>query len=80
MDEYEVFAMGNHGWKLWHYFTAAVFFQRFLSIRQKTFDDIEQYLKQLIYIHLLHTRSTISSCQHSWFTSLSPQSGKVKSN
>ena len=44
---------------------AAALLQRFLSIRQKTFDGIEQYSKQLIYIQLLHTMLTISSCQHS---------------
>ena len=31
----------------------------YLSIKQKTFDDIEQYSKQLVYIQLLHTRWTI---------------------
>ena len=40
---------------------AAALLQRFLSIRQNTYDGIEQ----LIYIELLHTRWTISSCQHS---------------
>ena len=35
---------------------AAALLQRFLSIRQKAFDGIEQYSKQLIYIQLLHTR------------------------
>ena len=59
---------------------AVALLQRFLSIRQKTFGCFEQYSKQLIYIQLLHTRWTISSSQHSWFTSLSPQGGKVKSN
>ena len=44
---------------------AAALLQRFLSIRQNTFDGIEQYSKQLIYIQLLHTRGTISSCQNS---------------
>ena len=44
---------------------AAALLQRFLSIRQKTVDGIGQYWKQLIYIQLLHTRWTISSCQHS---------------
>ena len=57
---------------------AAALLQGFLSIRQNTFDGIEQHTKKLICIQLLHTRWTISSCQHSWLTSLSPQSGKVK--
>ena len=35
---------------------AAALLQRFLSVRQNAFDGIEQYLKQLIYIQLLHTR------------------------
>ena len=59
---------------------AAALLQRFLSIRQQTFDVFEQFLKQLIYIQLLHTSWKISSCRHSWFTSLSPQSGTGKSN
>ena len=52
----------------------------FCHLDEKTSDGIEQYSKQLLYIQLLHTRWTISSCQHSWFTSLGPQSVKVKSN
>ena len=44
---------------------AAALLQRFLSIRQNTVDGILQYLKRLIYIQLLNTRWTISSCQHS---------------
>ena len=44
---------------------AAAILKWFLSIRQKAFDGIKQYSKQLIYIQLLRTRWTISSCQHS---------------
>ena len=44
---------------------AAALLQRSMSIRQNTFDGIEQNSKQLIYIQLPHTRWTISSCQHS---------------
>ena len=44
---------------------AAALLQRFLSIRQKAFDVIEQYSKRLTYTQLLNTRWTISSCQHS---------------
>ena len=40
---------------------AAAPLQRFLSIKQNTFDVIEQYSKQLIYIQLVHIRLTISS-------------------
>ena len=44
---------------------AAALLGRFLSIRQNNIDGIEQFSKQHIYIQLLQTSWTISSCQHS---------------
>ena len=39
---------------------AAALLQRFLSIKQNTFNGIEQYSKQFINIQLLHTRWIIT--------------------